>query len=141
MQPVLPPVVSAAGTRVPLGAEGAQHPLLLPKLARRRQQGHCPCKRSLFAASPQHQAPAGLLNQPGWAVCVICGIVALPFGGFYTAQGVIALATAALLVVLEKPLGENFLKMARKHPMKRAFLYMLFASHKACFTSLLALVP
>lgn len=60
-------------------------------------------------------------------MCVICGVVALFFGGFRTLQGVIALAVAALLLVLEKPLVPGTLQQVRRHPMKRAFLYMVFA--------------
>ena len=61
-------------------------------------------------------------------VCVICGVIALPFGGFYTVQGILAFADAVLLLILEKPLAVKALKQAREHPMKRAFLYMLFAT-------------
>lgn len=62
-------------------------------------------------------------------MCVICGVVALFFGGFRTLQGILALATAALLLVLEKPLAPGALQQVRRHPMKRAFLYMVFAHH------------
>lgn len=59
----------------------------------------------------------------------MCGFIALPFGGFYTVQGIVAFVAAGLLLVMEKPMAPNFFKQARKHPMKRAFLYMLFVLH------------
>lgn len=78
------------------------------------------CYRNSFRAVSR---AVGVASIP---VCVLCGLVALPFGSFVTAQGFLALLSAALLALFEVPLAQDACRSTRRHPMKRAFMYSLF---------------
>ena len=86
------------------------------------------CIPCLLTKGSPHTTTRGY-SQHNDTVCVICGVVALFFGGFRTLQGILALATAVLLLVLEKPLAPKTLLQVRRHPLKRAFFYMVFVHH------------